>query len=144
MAKRKLRVVLDTNWYVSASINKNSRKTLYPLLTDPQLSLFYSQELIEEYLRVMQRAYFKKHITEEQIGRFIRLVLPVLNRVDLKSTIRLSRDTNDDHVLALAVDAKAHYLISADKDLLVLKKIEKTKIVTMAEFIAILSAKGIL
>jgi hypothetical protein len=26
---KKIRVILDTNWYISATINKNSRRTLY-------------------------------------------------------------------------------------------------------------------
>jgi putative PIN family toxin of toxin-antitoxin system len=144
MAARKIRVVLDTNWYISASINKNSRKTLYPLLIHPGLSLFYSQSLMEEYQRVIIRPFFKKHISHEQVARFMRMVLPILTKVELKSNVHISRDSNDDHVLNLATDAKAHYLVSADKDLLVLKKIGKARIVTMTEFIVLLSAKGML
>jgi predicted nucleic acid-binding protein len=34
----------------------------------------------------------------------------------------------------LAVDGKANYLISGDADLLVLKKIKKTKIISIKEF----------
>ena len=78
------------------------------------------------------------------MSRFLRLVLPILTKVNLKSTIQLSRDRNDDHVLSLAVDARAAYLISSDKDLLVLKNIGKTKILTMSEFLNLMSAKGIL
>ncbi len=35
MAKSKrLKIVLDTNWYISASINRNSRRRLYELLVN--------------------------------------------------------------------------------------------------------------
>lgn len=144
MAERKIRIVLDTNWYISATINKKSRKRLYPLLVHPKFRIFYSQDILGEYQRVIVRPFFKKYVTDSQVARFLRLILPVVSKIDLKTEIRLSRDNNDDHVLSLAVDAKAHYLISSDKDLLVLKNINKTKIVTMSEFWDIMSAKGML
>ncbi len=46
MAKQqRLRVVLNTNWYVSASINRKSRRTLYALLTDERLKFLYADRL---------------------------------------------------------------------------------------------------
>jgi len=67
-----------------------------------------------------------------------------LTRVNLQSEIHLSRDIHDGHVLTLAADAKANYLISSDKDLLVLKNIGKTKILTMTEFLDQIGQKGII
>jgi putative PIN family toxin of toxin-antitoxin system len=120
------------------------KKKTYPLLVHPGFGIFYSQHLLEEYQKVIVRPFFRKHVSSSQVSRFLRLVLPVLTKVNLKSEIQLSRDSNDDHVLSFAVDAKARYLISSDKDLLVLKHIGKTKILTMTEFLNLMSAKGIL
>ena len=44
MAKKKrLKIILDTNWYVSASINRTSRRRLYDLLINENLTIFYSR-----------------------------------------------------------------------------------------------------
>ena len=47
--------------------------------------------------------------------------------IKVKSEVRISRDSKDDFLLALAIDRKASHLITGDEDLLVLKKIKKQK-----------------
>lgn len=49
------------------------------------------------------------------------------------------RDPKDDYLLALAQEAKADYLLTGDKDLLVLEYIGKTQIITVSFFEEILS-----
>ena len=49
--------------------------------------------------------------------------------------MKLARDANDDFLLSLAKDGKATFLITGDKDLLVLKKINQTKIVSISDFL---------
>jgi putative PIN family toxin of toxin-antitoxin system len=56
--------------------------------------------------------------------------------VEVKSGVNDCRDFKDNFLLNLAIDGKAKYLISGDKDLLVLGQIKKTKIITMSDFIA--------
>ena len=136
MAKRKIKIVLDTNWYISATINRQSRRTIYPVLTHSNISIYYSRELFEEYERVIKRPTFSKYVSIHHVNRFMKLVLPKLKPIEVTSAIQLSRDKKDDFILSLAKDAKAHYIITADNDLLVLKKLGKTKIVTMKEFLA--------
>ena len=66
MAKKKrLKIVLDTNWYVSASINRHSRRRLYDLLINEKLTIFYSGELLAEYESVISRKKFEKFIRQE-------------------------------------------------------------------------------
>lgn len=49
--------------------------------------------------------------------------------------VNICRDKKDNQVLDLCVVGKADYLVTGDKDLLVLKKFKKTKIVSPREFI---------
>jgi len=78
MAKQqKLRVILDTNWYISASINRKSRRTLYALLTDERLKFLYADRLFEEFSEVISRPKFQKMITPNQVRRFIQLIPPI-------------------------------------------------------------------
>lgn len=54
--------------------------------------------------------------------------------VIVTSNVDLCRDDKDNFLLSLAKDSEADFLITGDKDLLVLKKFEETRIVTIAEY----------
>ncbi|MBI9039102.1 MAG: putative toxin-antitoxin system toxin component, PIN family [Bacteroidales bacterium] len=127
-------MILDTNWYISGTINHNSRRLFYQLITNQKFEVFYSRELLSEYKDVITREKFKKYITWEQAKRFIRLILPLLSEVVITTEIDQSRDKKDNFLLSMATDAKADYLITRDPDLLELKSIGKTKILNMREF----------
>jgi predicted nucleic acid-binding protein len=49
----------------------------------------------------------------------------------------ISRDADDDYLLALSKRVRANYLVTGDKDLLVLKQHGRTQIVTFATFLEI-------
>jgi len=53
----------------------------------------------------------------------------------------VSRDPQDDKFLACVRSAGADYLVTEDKDLLVLEEYEGTRICQPAEFIALLEAR---
>lgn len=116
---RKKALVIDTNWYISATINRTSRRRLYNLLSNPAYTVLYCDELIDEYRAVILRDKFKKYIKLQQVLRFIELILPVLSSVEIKSDVAASRDVNDNYLLALSKDGAADYLITGDPDLLV-------------------------
>jgi putative PIN family toxin of toxin-antitoxin system len=52
------------------------------------------------------------------------------------SSFELCRDDKDNFLLALANDGKASHLITGDKDLLVLEKLNETEILTISDFFA--------
>lgn len=142
MAKqRSIRIVLDTNWYVSASINRKSRRTLYQILIDQRLEILYTGRLQAEFLEVISRPKFKNVISRGQVQRFLGLVLPRLEYVDIKTPVSLSRDPKDNYLLSLSHDGKAKYLVTGDPDLLVIGEFGETEIVTMTEFRGVLAAK---
>jgi putative PIN family toxin of toxin-antitoxin system len=47
MAVKKIRVILDTNWYISATINRRSRRLLYQLLTNNNIVILFSDEILK-------------------------------------------------------------------------------------------------
>jgi predicted nucleic acid-binding protein len=55
--------------------------------------------------------------------------------IEVKSVITLSRDLKDNFLLSLAKDGKADYLLTGDNDLLVLKRLGRTRILTLSEFL---------
>jgi len=141
MAVKKTRIILDTNWYVSATINKKSRRVLYKLLTNQNLIILFS-EILAEYKQVIARDKFKKIINIKQVTRFMNLVMSKLEITKIKTTLAGSRDTKDNFLLSLSHDGHADYLVTGDADLLVLQKTGSTYIVTLREFLEIVPANS--
>ncbi len=48
--------------------------------------------------------------------------------------VRICRDPDDDKFLECAKDSQALYIVSGDKDLLVIKRFENVRIVTAKDF----------
>lgn len=140
MAKKLIvKIILDTNWYISATINRKSRRILYKILISPNLQVVYSQQLLLEYLEVISRAKFRKLVSKSQVSRFVNLILPRLSEIFITTVVQISRDKDDDYLLAMALESNADFLVTGDDDLLVLKQIGKTKIIKMSEFQEIIS-----
>ena len=138
--RKKIRVVVDANWYISACISENSRKTLYyRVFRDSHLQVYYSKELLREFEGVISRKKFSKIILPNQIIRFISLATLFLKEVKITSIPSVVRDANDDYLLGICEACDAHFLVTGDEDLLSLETYQNTTIVTMGQFIKLLA-----
>ncbi|AFL84634.1 putative toxin-antitoxin system toxin component, PIN family [Belliella baltica DSM 15883] len=129
------RVILDTNLWISFLISKR-QKELDILLESGVVTLIFSQELLEEFLEVSERPKFKRFFKKSDIKALLNQIETFGELIRVESKINECRDPKDNFLLSLSVDGKADFLVTGDSDLLVLGKIEKTKIVTWAEFIS--------
>lgn len=71
-------------------------------------------------------------------GRDIKKIIEIISKaevVELSDIPSVSRDRKDDKFIATAIEAKADYLISADQDLLDIKKYQGIKIIDAESFI---------
>jgi len=59
--------------------------------------------------------------------------------VELRGTLRVCRDPDDDKLLEIAVVGRADYLVTGDQDLLILDPFQGIPILTPAEFLAALA-----
>ena len=57
-----------------------------------------------------------------------------IDLIKVKSVIKICRDPKDNFLLALAKDGRANFLLTGDRDLLELEKIDNTKIITITKF----------
>ena len=57
-----------------------------------------------------------------------------LNLIEAKTKVEVCRDLDDDKFISCALDAKALYIVSGDKDLLVIGQYEDVQIITAADF----------
>jgi putative PIN family toxin of toxin-antitoxin system len=136
MQKTKHRIVIDTNLWISFLLTKDLAK-LDALLRANHIVLLFSQELLEEFIEVAKRPKFKKYLSHQDIINLLAKINPKAEFVAIRSQITLCRDPKDNFLLALAKDGKATHLITGDKDLLVLNKIGKTKILSITDYLHI-------
>jgi putative PIN family toxin of toxin-antitoxin system len=104
--------------------------------------LYLSEAILEETQEVLlTRTHLRRHYvyTDEQAREFCALLRGFAHLTTLSSPAPpVSRDPNDDMVIACAVAAQATHLVTRDKDLLTLMQHQKIRMTTPEQFIEIL------
>ena len=136
MQKTKHRIIIDTNLWISYLLTRDLSK-IDELLKSNHATLLFSQELLEEFIEVANRPKFKKYFSEIDIKNLLANINDKAEFIKIKSIINVCRDPKDNFLLSIAKDGKASHLVTGDRDLLVLKKIGKTEIITIAEYLSI-------
>ena len=127
------RVVIDTNVMISFMIGKRLRK-LKDKLSDSSIRLILTEQLISELKMVTCRPKFKKYFEKQDVFEFIGLVSIIGLFYQIIDIPDICRDSKDNFLLSLCLIGNADYLVTGDKDLLVLKEYKGTKIITPTEF----------
>ena len=127
------KLILDTNLWLSLLISKK-KIDFENLIIDKSIVLIYSEESLSEINDVVNRDKFRKYFSVEASNFVIHLFKTYGIHTNIISNITICRDPKDNFLLNLAIDGNADYLITGDKDLLILEKINNTKIITIADF----------
>lgn len=133
-------VVVDTNVLVRAFLKPGSSDgEIIQKVVIGELNLFISSVQFTELVKVLKYPRFKKFdVTDNATAAFIKTIV-TFGKIVVPKETNLCRDKNDNAILgtALAIGGgKPVYLITADKDLLVLKKkVEGIVILTPQEFL---------
>ncbi len=119
--RRRLVVVFDTNVLVRALMSRSKSSPNYRVvrlwLVERELQLVVSKELLSEYLDVFERVRgMTTDVIEEWRERFTEDSR--VSFVNLGTRFELSRDPDDNLVLATAATGRASWLLTNDKDLL--------------------------
>jgi len=139
-----MKAILDTNAFVSYLLKKDTNsiiscvieagfKNLYTLLLPDDLIIELNKKLID-------KPYLSKRIKREKAEKFIKALYLIAEKLSpITSELpKVCRDPKDDYLLAYALVGEADYLVTGDKDLLVLKHIGKLHIVSLLEFFEII------
>ncbi len=133
-AGTKHKIVIDTNLWISFLLTSDYSK-IDSVFANNNTTLLFSQELIDEFMEVVQRPKFKRYFSLQDIEELMNKIRTKAQFVTVTSKLDYCRDPKDNFLLALAQDGKATHLITGDNDLLVLKKVGKTNILTMSEYL---------
>jgi putative PIN family toxin of toxin-antitoxin system len=127
------KIIIDTNLWISFLLTKQF-DFLDALLNKRKVKLIFSDELLAEFFDVVKRPKLNKYFQDKDLEQLIDLINVYAEFYTVISTVDVCRDSKDNFLLALAKESNADYLITGDKDLLVIKKFENTEIVTITEY----------
>ena len=111
-----------------------TRQRLRRLLLSENIDILFSKELFNELENTAKRRKFQRYFDTEQAETLLQMLIEVVDVVNVYSVVGICRDQRDNFLLALAQDGGADYLITGDHDLLTLKKLGKTNIVSLTDF----------
>ncbi len=137
----KLRVVFDTNIYLSAILFGGNPRQCLNLARSNQINLFISKFILLEIAEKLQGKFLWNR---EEVKEVLEGILVFANVVYPESKIDIiKQEPKDNRILECALEAKAHYIISGDKKhLLSLGKFNKIPIVSAKDFLDIFYAKS--
>jgi putative PIN family toxin of toxin-antitoxin system len=123
MNRQKPTVVLDTGVVLQATISdKGPAAKILDMVDDEELELFVSHELLAEMRAVLLRPVIRiknARYTDDDIEHLLeRLKTKGTLIAHLPAHFPYERGSDDEHVINLAVQAGAEFLVSRDRDLL--------------------------
>jgi putative PIN family toxin of toxin-antitoxin system len=130
-----IKVVLDTNVFVSSFFGGNPRKVLN-LWKTGEVTLCLSRPIINKYVAVLQRLELQN---ESELNELLGLFARGFHTVFAAKTPELQvveDDPDDNKFIECAVALKADFIISGDKALIAIQDYMGIKIVNPKEFIA--------
>ena len=129
-----MKIVLDTNIWISFLLGKRL-SVLADIFSRKDIIVYVSEELIGELINVVSRTKFSDKISRQSFDNLLELInvkcMIVNSKLEEENVLR---DKNDLFILGMAKNIPADYIVTGDKDILVLKTYKNTKIITFSEF----------
>lgn len=127
-----MRILIDTNILISALFYGGLPEKLLTELDEKIFSVCVNEKIFSEYREQIRKKVLekKKQINENLSKKFFSN----LQSFEIESDLQICRDPKDDKFINCAIDAKAIYIVSGDKDLLTIKNFFEIEIVTAREF----------
>lgn len=128
-----MRVVIDTSIFI-ASFWEGRSRTVVELWKKGKITLCVSEAILKEYFYIIPR--FNR--LNKEAGELLSLFKARKNMKMITPSKRLKvikEDPVDNKFLECAAEAKAEYIISADKHLRNLRKYEGVRIVSSGSFL---------
>ncbi len=136
-----VRVVFDTNVFVSAFIQPKSPpgRLLAGLIEGDKFELVLSTAILDEVGRALRYPKVRKRIRLDDDDLDLRVamlgILSTMVSVSSRTVTGVSRDPDDDAILAAAVEGCADYIVTGDQDLLAIGDYQGIRIVTPSAFL---------
>lgn len=142
------RALFDTNLYINFLLSRDPAGTAvgFALQAASQraFDLLLPDDVIAELGAVVaRRPHLNVRISQERLDTLLERLLEFATRISVfeEEPPQISRDPEDDYLLALAVFHAADYIVTRDRDLLSLGEVVGVKIVDPVGFLAVLRSE---
>jgi putative PIN family toxin of toxin-antitoxin system len=135
-----VRVVIDTNTLASGAIAPagGALATLITSLRAGSFELFLSKFILEELARTLTKPYFRQRVSPADVRTYFLMIAAAATLVPITAIVRgVASHPEDDLILATAVSARAHYLVTGDRQLQALGSYQRVSILSPSDFVAL-------
>jgi uncharacterized protein len=129
-----LKVVFDTNIYISGYLFGGKPRQGIEKGRMRYFRLYASRDILDEMEEELAGPPFM--LSRNQVHKIIGNMKGFIEILKVASRAKGVRDKKDNMLLDCSLAAKARYLITGDKDLLVMGKFKQVEIITIADFLA--------
>jgi putative PIN family toxin of toxin-antitoxin system len=129
-----MKVVIDTNVFVSSFFGGNQRKII-DLWKKEKLTLCLSKDVLDEYIDVLQRVGLKDEDELEELLSLFAKGFNILFTTKTPKILVVKDDPDDDKFVECAVALKAEVIITGDKVLKAVSEYMGIKILTPQQFL---------
>ena len=127
-----MRIVIDTNVLISGVFFGGFPRKILSAVVSQEITACATIEIINEYEEIVQEMINRKqgHINKTILSPLIKsmeIIEPITH-------VEICRDPDDNKFLECAKDSHALYIVSGDKDLLIIEQFGNIQIVTAKDF----------
>jgi uncharacterized protein len=133
-----MRVVIDTNVWLSALLWGGQPNLIIKLIEKQQIQAISSENILMELTEILQKPKLQKRLDQLQLSadEVVIIAKRLMTMVVIEEVIIPElRDPKDQMVLATAIAGDVQVVISGDKDLLVLHSYVNISILLPQEFL---------
>ena len=128
-----MKVVFDTNIFISAFVIPGSQAEKAVLrIIEGRDVLLLSKGILDELLTVLSTKFSRD---KEEISRVAVILSEIGEWVVPSEKIKVLNDDPDNRILECAVSGNADVIVTGDKELLRLRGYERTKIISLKEYL---------
>lgn len=137
-----MRVVLDTNVWLSAIFWEGEASKIIEVCEKNKAEIIITEDILSEIIDVLNKeSKFQKFIEDrkQKVEDLVRTILSIANLIETESKLDLIKEhPKDNIILEAALDGKADYIISYDKHILNMIEFREIKILKPGEFLKLI------
>ena len=129
-----MKIVIDANIFISSFFWGGNPRMVFDRVINGIDELFITDKILDEISTVMLRDKFdlENHKVEEYIKIIENYSVKIYHDENIE---KVSRDIDDNKILKCALEGNVDFIITGDKDLLVLKEYKNIKIINPKKYL---------
>jgi len=129
-----MKIVIDANVFVSSFFWGGNPRVVFDRVINGFDELFITDEILNEISDVMLRDKFD--LENSKVEEYIKIIEKYAFKIYHDDNVEnVSRDIDDNKILKCGLEGNVDFIITGDKDLLVLNEYKNIKIINPKEYL---------